>query len=67
MRIGSTARIAAAGLLLAAMTVSSSASAPWTRTSTPIAAGLLGLANSFRMARLPDPTPSGSTEGVALG
>jgi EmrB/QacA subfamily drug resistance transporter len=33
----------------------------------PIAAGLLGLANSFRMARLPDPTPSGSTEGVALG
>ena len=33
----------------------------------PIAAGLLGLANSFRMARLPDPTVSGSTEGVALG
>src|SRR5215218_10860300 len=33
----------------------------------PIAAGLLGLANSFRMARLPDPTLSGSTEGVALG
>ena len=33
----------------------------------PIAAGLLGLANSFRMTRLPDPTLSGSTEGVALG
>jgi hypothetical protein len=33
----------------------------------PILAGLLGLANSFRMARLPDPTPSGSAEGVALG
>jgi hypothetical protein len=33
----------------------------------PVAAGLLGLANSFRMGRLPDPTPSGSTEGVALG
>jgi hypothetical protein len=32
----------------------------------PILAGLLGLANSFRMARLPDPTPSGSTEGIAL-
>jgi hypothetical protein len=32
----------------------------------PILAGLLGLANSFRMARLPDPTPSGSTEGLAL-
>jgi EmrB/QacA subfamily drug resistance transporter len=33
----------------------------------PILAGLVGLANSFRMARLPDPTPSGSTEGLALG
>ena len=33
----------------------------------PIVAGLLGLVNSFRMARLPDPTPSGSTEGVVLG
>ena len=33
----------------------------------PILAGLAGLANSFRMARLPDPTPSGSTEGLALG
>jgi hypothetical protein len=33
----------------------------------PILAGLLGLFNSFRMMRLPDPTPSGSTEGKALG
>ena len=33
----------------------------------PIAAGLLGLANSFRMARLRDPTPSSSAEGLALG
>jgi EmrB/QacA subfamily drug resistance transporter len=33
----------------------------------PIIAGLLGLANSFRMGRLPDPTPSESTEGVPLG
>jgi EmrB/QacA subfamily drug resistance transporter len=33
----------------------------------PILAGLLGLANSFRMARLPDPTPSSSAEGLALG
>jgi EmrB/QacA subfamily drug resistance transporter len=33
----------------------------------PIAAGLLGLANSWRMARLPDPTPSSSAEGLALG
>jgi LPXTG-motif cell wall-anchored protein len=33
----------------------------------PVVAGLLGLANSFRMGRLPDPTPSGSTEGVTLG
>ncbi|MBB3084441.1 MFS transporter [Geodermatophilus sabuli] len=33
----------------------------------PILAGLLGLANSFRMAGLPDPTPSSSTEGLALG
>jgi hypothetical protein len=32
----------------------------------PILAGLLGLANSFRMMRLPDPTPSGSVEGMAL-
>jgi EmrB/QacA subfamily drug resistance transporter len=33
----------------------------------PILAGLAGLFNSFRMMRLPDPTPSGSTEGVVLG
>jgi MFS family permease len=33
----------------------------------PILAGLVGLLNSFRMMRLPDPTPSGSAEGIALG
>jgi hypothetical protein len=33
----------------------------------PILAGLIGLFNSFRMMRLPDPAPSGSTEGMALG
>ena len=33
----------------------------------PILAGLLGLFNSFRMLRLPDPKPSGSVEGMALG
>jgi EmrB/QacA subfamily drug resistance transporter len=33
----------------------------------PILAGLVGLVNSFRMMRLPDPTPSGSAEGVAFG
>ena len=33
----------------------------------PLLAGLLGLFNSFRMMRLPDPTPSGSAEGMALG
>ena len=32
----------------------------------PILAGLLGLFNSFRMMRLPDPTPSGA-EGMILG
>ena len=32
----------------------------------PILAGLLGLFNSFRMMRLPDPKPSGSGETVAL-
>jgi EmrB/QacA subfamily drug resistance transporter len=32
----------------------------------PILAGLLGLLNSFRMVRLPDPEPS-SAEGMALG
>ena len=33
----------------------------------PILAGLIGLFISFRMMRLPDPTPSGSTEGMVLG
>jgi fucose permease len=33
----------------------------------PILAGLLGLVNSFRMVRLPDPVPSTTLEGMALG
>jgi EmrB/QacA subfamily drug resistance transporter len=33
----------------------------------PILAGLIGLFNSFRMMRLPDPAPSDSAEGLALG
>src|SRR5438034_7600913 len=33
----------------------------------PILAGLVGLLTSFRMMRLPDPTPSGSVDGMALG
>jgi hypothetical protein len=33
----------------------------------PLLAGLLGLFNSFRMMRLPDPAPSPAVEGVALG
>jgi MFS family permease len=33
----------------------------------PILAGLVGLFNSFRMMRLPDPTPSSAVEAVALG
>jgi hypothetical protein len=33
----------------------------------PILAGALGLINSFRMLRLPDPQSSGSVEGMALG
>ena len=33
----------------------------------PILAGALGLLNSFRMMRLPDPAPSGGTEGTVLG
>jgi EmrB/QacA subfamily drug resistance transporter len=32
----------------------------------PLLAGLIGVFNSFRMMRLPDPTPSGS-EGMTLG
>jgi EmrB/QacA subfamily drug resistance transporter len=33
----------------------------------PILAALLGLANSFRMTRLPEPEPTGETEGMAFG
>jgi EmrB/QacA subfamily drug resistance transporter len=33
----------------------------------PIIAALLGLLNSFRMKRLPDPAPSANTEGMTLG
>ena len=33
----------------------------------PVLAGVVGLVNSFRMARLPDLKPSGSVEGMALG
>ncbi len=33
----------------------------------PLLAGLLGLANSFRMLRLPDQKPSSSLEGLDLG
>ena len=33
----------------------------------PILASLVGLVNSFRMVRLPDIKPSGSTEGMAWG
>jgi hypothetical protein len=33
----------------------------------PILAGGLGLFNSFRMMRLPDPVPSGTAEGAVLG
>jgi EmrB/QacA subfamily drug resistance transporter len=33
----------------------------------PLLAGLLGLANSFRMLRIPEPEPSSALEGVALG
>jgi EmrB/QacA subfamily drug resistance transporter len=33
----------------------------------PLLAGLLGLFNSFRMMRLPDPAPSAAAEGTALG
>jgi EmrB/QacA subfamily drug resistance transporter len=33
----------------------------------PILAALIGLINSFRMRRLPDPEQSGSTEGMVLG
>jgi MFS family permease len=33
----------------------------------PIVAALLGLANSFRMIRLPDPEPSEAAEGMVIG
>ena len=33
----------------------------------PILAGLIGLFDSFRMVRLPDPVPSSAVEGIALG
>jgi hypothetical protein len=33
----------------------------------PILAGLIGLFNSFRMMRIPDPAPSGAVQGAALG
>jgi EmrB/QacA subfamily drug resistance transporter len=33
----------------------------------PLLASLVGLFNAFRMMRLPDPAPSGSVEGMALG
>ena len=33
----------------------------------PIIAGLIGLFNSFRMLRLPDPKPSNALESVVLG
>ena len=33
----------------------------------PIFAGLIGLINSFRMVRLPEPTPSAANEGMAWG
>jgi len=33
----------------------------------PVLAGGLGLLNSFRMMRLPDPVPSGIAESAALG
>jgi EmrB/QacA subfamily drug resistance transporter len=33
----------------------------------PILAGLIGLLNSFRMMRLPDPVPSGAAEGTVIG
>jgi EmrB/QacA subfamily drug resistance transporter len=33
----------------------------------PLIAGLLGLLNSFRMVRMPDPEPSGAAEGLLVG
>ena len=42
-------------------------SLPPDRTTDPALASLLGLANSFRMLRLPDITPQADIEGVGLG
>jgi hypothetical protein len=33
----------------------------------PILAALLGLIQSFRMIRVPEPKPSGAAEGLVLG
>ena len=33
----------------------------------PLLAALLGLANAFRMRKLPDPAPSSSAEGTLMG
>jgi hypothetical protein len=33
----------------------------------PILAALIGLINSFRMVRMPEPVPSASMEGMAFG
>ena len=33
----------------------------------PLLAGVVGLFNSFRMMRLPEPKPSAAAEGMALG
>ena len=35
--------------------------------SIPILAALLGLANSFRMVRLPEPAVIGNSDGLSLG
>ena len=35
--------------------------------SIPILAALVGLANSFRMVRLPEPESTGEAEGMAFG
>jgi EmrB/QacA subfamily drug resistance transporter len=35
--------------------------------AVPLLAGLVGLFNSFRMTKLPDPAPSSSVEGMAFG
>ena len=37
------------------------------RELIPLLAGLIGLFNSFRMMRLPDPEPSEAAEAMALG